>query len=95
MSCREQIKITEMVSLMSRKIPFEKQIERLENIVRILERGDAPLEESLELFEEGAKLVKDCNRILDNAEKKVMMLSLNKDNQPIEVTFDREANADE
>ena len=80
---------------MSGKIPFEKQMERLENIVRTLERGDAPLEASLVLFEEGAKLVKDCNKILDNAEKKVMMLSLNKDNQPDEIPFDREENADE
>ena len=40
------------------KISFEKAVARLDEIVKLLEKGDAPLEQSLELFEEGAKLIK-------------------------------------
>ena len=48
---------------------FEQNMQRLEQIVRSLERGDAPLEESLKLFEEGTALVRSCGKLLDEAEK--------------------------
>jgi exodeoxyribonuclease VII small subunit len=53
---------------------FEEAMERLENIVESLEKGDLSLEESLKIFEEGMKLVSFCSRKLDEAEQKVTML---------------------
>ena len=53
---------------------FEEALARLEEIVRALESGSAPLDESLALFEEGVGLVKLCNARLDTAEQKVKLL---------------------
>lgn len=53
---------------------FEGAISRLEEIVRSLENGDAPLDSSIALFEEGISLVKFCNSKLDNAEQRVKIL---------------------
>ena len=53
---------------------FEKSIKELEEIVSKLEQGDIALDESLELFEKGIKLSKQCQKILDEAEKKVSVL---------------------
>ena len=58
---------------------FETAIARLEEIVRLLESGSAPLDESLSLFEEGVGLVKLCNARLDSAEQKVKILTKNPD----------------
>lgn len=57
-----------------KKLTFERSVERLEEIVSRLERGDAPLDESLKLFEEGAKLLSQCTAMLDKAEQKVILL---------------------
>lgn len=59
---------------MAEKKTFEKSISELENIVRQLETGDVTLDESLALFEQGIKLSKNCQKLLDNAEKKVSVL---------------------
>ncbi|HAL63824.1 MAG: exodeoxyribonuclease VII small subunit [Firmicutes bacterium] len=53
---------------------FEKAIKELEEVVNKLESGEASLSESLELFEKGIKLAGDCNKMLDEAEKKVSVL---------------------
>ncbi|MGH9413248.1 MAG: exodeoxyribonuclease VII small subunit [Terriglobales bacterium] len=53
---------------------FELSLERLEAIVKELENAELPLERSVELFEEGMKLVEDCRKQLDVAEGKVEML---------------------
>ena len=53
---------------------FEKSIKELEEIVNKLETGETTLSESLELFEKGIKLAKECNKMLDDAEKKVSVL---------------------
>lgn len=53
---------------------FEKSIKELEKIVEALEKGEKSLDESIALFEEGIKLSKECNDILDKAEKKVSVL---------------------
>ena len=58
------------------EMTFETAIARLEEIVRMLESGNAPLDKSLAMFEEGVSLVKLCNSRLDNAEQKVKMLTL-------------------
>ncbi len=56
------------------EITFEAAMARLEEIVRALEGGNAPLDASLALFEEGVSLVKFCNQKLDAAEQKVKIL---------------------
>ena len=52
----------------------EPQLARLCEVVRMLERGDAPLADSLGLFEEGAHLAAECTRQLDEAEQRVVKL---------------------
>lgn len=54
--------------------PFEKSLERLETIVRTLEQGTVPLEESLALFEEGVRIARICSKRLDEVEGKIEML---------------------
>ena len=66
---------------------FEELMARLEEIVRMLERGNAPLEESLALFEEGTALIRRCSGLLDNAEQKVVMLRKGEDGSPEELDF--------
>lgn len=58
-----------------KKLSFEDAMSRLEQIVSLLERGEAPLDEALSLFEEGTKLMKQCSSLLDKAEQKVMKLT--------------------
>ena len=53
---------------MNESMQFETAMTRLEQIVRQMEKGDLPLEESLKLFEEGTALVKNCNQLLSTAE---------------------------
>lgn len=53
---------------------FEAALERLEEIVKQLEQGDLPLEQSLKLFEEGIRLSRICNRRLEDAERRVEIL---------------------
>ena len=53
---------------------FEENISMLEETVQKLEKGDVSLDESLSLFEQGVKLSKECQKMLDNAEKKVNIL---------------------
>jgi exodeoxyribonuclease VII small subunit len=54
--------------------PFEDALKKLEKIVEKLERGSLPLEEAMEAFTEGVRLVKYCNQKLDEAENTVQML---------------------
>ena len=53
---------------------FEAALMRLEEIVRALETGSAPLDASLAMFEEGVSLVKKCGEKLDFAEQRVKIL---------------------
>ena len=53
---------------------FEKSMQDLENIVTELEKGELNLDESVKKFEEGMKIAKQCNNILENAEKKITIL---------------------
>ena len=59
---------------MAEKKTFEQSISELEEIVSELENGDVTLDESLSLFEKGIKLSKGCQKMLDEAEKKVSIL---------------------
>lgn len=63
---------------------FEQAMERLEKIVAALDGGDAPLDDSLALFEEGVRLVRLCSEKLDNAEQKVRMLTRGADGKLVE-----------
>ena len=63
---------------------FEQNMQRLEHIVRSLERGDVPLEESLKLFQEGTELVRVCGVVLDKAEQQLRMIVPNADGTPSE-----------
>jgi exodeoxyribonuclease VII small subunit len=54
---------------------FESMMKRLEELVSRLERGDLSLEESIQAFEEGIKLVKQCTSVLGEAEKRILHLT--------------------
>lgn len=56
-------------------LKFEDALKRLEEIVKLLEGGQSPLDSSLELYEEAVALVKVCNTKLDQAQQKVTMLT--------------------
>lgn len=62
---------------------FEANMQRLEQIVRALERGDVPLEESLKLFQEGTTLVRDCGKLLDDAQLQVQKVLAAADGTPV------------
>ncbi|MBQ7130568.1 MAG: exodeoxyribonuclease VII small subunit [Oscillospiraceae bacterium] len=66
---------------------FEASMQRLEQIVRIMERGDAPLEESLKLFQEGTELVRSCGKLLEEAELQVKKIMTAPDGSPVEEDF--------
>ena len=70
------------------KMTFESAMQRLDVIVRLLEQGDAPLDQSLALFEEGARLLKLCNGMLDAAEQKVNLLQKGADGTPVVAPFE-------
>ena len=53
---------------------FETKIKKLEEIVTDLEKGDSSLEDSLKKFEEGMKISKECNKLLQDAEKKITII---------------------
>ena len=62
---------------------FEASMQRLEQIVRAMERGDVPLEESLKLFQEGTELVRSCGKLLDDAELQVKKVITAPDGSPV------------
>lgn len=65
---------------------FEEKMKDLENLVAELEKGDLNLDESVNKFEEGMKLSKECNDILQKAEKRISIL-LEKDGDITEKDF--------
>ncbi len=69
---------------------FEQMLARLDEIVRHLEKGDLPLDDSLSLFEEGTGLIRRCGTMLDEAEQKVVKLRKGPDRAPVELPFDDE-----
>ncbi len=54
---------------------FEGSLKRLEALVSEMEKGDLPIEEALKSFEEGISLTRECQKILQEAEQKVVMLT--------------------
>ncbi len=72
------------------KRSFEENITRLEEIVALLEKGDAPLSDSLSLFQEGTGLVGVCSAMLSEAEQQVVKLQKGPEGAPIELPFAEE-----
>ena len=66
---------------------FEQSMQRLEQIVRAMERGHVALEESLKLFQEGTELVRNCNQLLDDAQLQVKKIMTAPDGSPVEEDF--------
>ena len=66
---------------------FEQNMQRLEQIVRAMERGDVALEESLKLFQEGTALVQSCGRLLDEAQLQVQKVMTAADGSPVMEEF--------
>ena len=73
------------------ELSFEQSLARLEQIVQAMEKGDVALEESMKLFEEGTGLVRRCEKLLDEAELKVVKLSKGPDGAPVEGAFAEDA----
>src|SRR6201986_2715409 len=67
---------------------FEAQLASLERIVREFERGDLPLEQSLELFEQGVRLSRECQERLNEAERRIEVLLRSGDGSTIAVPFE-------
>ena len=72
----------------AKKMSFEEKLARLEEIVALLEKGDAAWAASLSLFEEGTKLANACTAELDKAEQQVVKLMKGADGAPVELPFE-------
>lgn len=68
---------------MKDNMTFEQSMQRLEQIVRTLERGEAQLDESLKLFQEGTELVRACGKMLDDAQLQVQKVLTAPDGSPV------------
>lgn len=71
---------------------FEASLEALEQIVRQLESGDLPLEKSLELFEQGIRLSRECQERLSQAERRIEILLRDNQGRPVAAAFKEPAN---
>ena len=65
-----------------KNMTFEESMARLEQIVRTMERGEAPLDESLKLFQEGTELVSRCGKLLEEAELQIKKVIKTADGTP-------------
>ena len=71
-----------------KEMSFEQSMQRLDEIVKLLEKGDAPLDCLLSLFEEGTALIRCCGMQLDEAEQKVVRRRKSADGTTQELPFD-------
>ena len=69
---------------------FEKSFQNLEKIVQRLESEELPLDESLQLFEEGIKLSRFCHQRLEEVEKKIELILADAKGQPVVEPFEEE-----
>lgn len=72
------------------ELSFEQSLSRLDEIVKHLEKGDLPLNDSLALYEEGTGLIRACSKMLDEAEQKVVKLKKGPDREPVELALEEE-----
>lgn len=70
-----------------RELKFEDAIKRLEEIVKLMEGGELSLEDSLKVFQEGMELAGFCNKKLDEAEKKINVITKGLQGEVIEEDF--------
>ncbi len=68
---------------------FESSLEALERIVHELEQGDLPLERSLELFEQGIRLSRECQERLSQAERRIEILLSDNQGRPVASPFEQ------
>lgn len=73
-----------------KNVTFESAMQRLEQIVRAMERGDVALDESLKLFQEGTELVRSCGKLLDDAELQIKKVVTAADGSPVLEDFEDE-----
>ena len=76
-----------------KEINFEEALKKLEGEVKKLEGGNMTLDESISAFEEAVKLVKICNEKLENAERRVRLLTEKADGTVTDIPFDTENEA--
>ena len=72
---------------MKKNQTFETATQRIEEIIKLLEKGNSSLDESLKLYEEGISLVRFCNEALDSAEIKIKTLTMSDSGELIEKDF--------
>lgn len=70
-----------------KNMTFEASMQRLEQIVRAMERGDVALDESLKLFQEGTELVRSCGKLLDEAQLQVQKVIKSANGTPVMEDF--------
>lgn len=80
---------------MKKKMTFEQAMERLEEIAKILETGDTPLEASIKLYEEGTDLIGFCQSQLNEVEKKVQLLTKTSEGNFQLEPFEKEGTSDQ
>ena len=71
-----------------KELSFEESMQRLDEIVKGLEKGDVTLNDSMAMFEEGTALIRRCTELLDSAEQQVVRLKKGPDGAPEELPFD-------
>ena len=76
-----------MASKKEEELTFESAMEELQNITQSLEKGNLSLTESIDLFEQGTKLIKHCNDCLEKAEAKITVLVKNERGDIVEEDF--------
>ena len=76
-----------MVKKNNEDIKLEDALDKLEDIVNMLQDGNIPLDESLKKFEDGIRLVRICQERLENAESKIMLLLKDAKGDNIETPF--------
>ena len=79
------------INMNENNVTFEQSLMRLEQIVRALEHGDVPLEESLKLFQEGTGLVRSCQKLLDDAKLQVQKVMADANEEPVLEDLDNES----
>ncbi len=73
--------------MIENKMSFEAAMQRLEQIVRAMERGDVALDESLKLFQEGTELVRSCAKQLDDAQMQIQKVMTDAQGGPVMEDF--------